>query len=296
MQAILARILTIILMFQTLLGLIGEKYTVYENIRYGEAARDLVTIYVPDGASQREENGCILYIHGGSWTGGEKEDMSPHCKKLAMKGYITATMSYSLCSEDAIGDVTVWTMLDEITQCIAAIKDFSDENNLNITKLATSGYSAGGHISMLYSYSRPRDSAIPLVFTANRVGPSDLTPDAWGEGTSLHLTSMLTGTVLTDEMKESGEVLRLSQEISPVYYVNSRTMPSVFAYAGNDPIVTKGNRESMIRTFENVFGENGNHYRYVFYPLSGHGLLLDPISESKYDQAVYDYCKTYFGY
>ncbi|MBQ7687582.1 MAG: alpha/beta hydrolase [Clostridia bacterium] len=296
MQAILARILTFILMIQSLFSLIGEKYTVYENIRYGEAERALVTVYVPHDAAERGENGCILYIHGGSWTGGEKEDMSPHCKKLAMKGYITATMSYSLCSEEAFGKVTVWTMLDEISQCIAAIKDFSDENDLHITKIATSGYSAGGHISMLYSYSRPEDAAIPLAFTANRVGPSDLTPDAWGEQTSFNLTAMLTGTALTDVMKENGEALRLAQEISPVTYVNGQTLPSVFAYAGNDPIVTKGNRESMLRTFQNVFGENGNNYRYIFYPLSGHGLLLDPISENKYDQAVYDYCKTYFGY
>ena len=295
MQALLARILTIILMFQSFFGLIGEKYTVYENIRYGDAARALVTVYVPHEALQREENGCILYIHGGSWTGGEKEDMAPHCKKLAMKGYITATMSYSLCSEDTFGEVTVWTMLDEISQCIAAIRDFSEENDLHVTKIATSGYSAGGHISMLYCYSRPGDAAIPLAFTANRVGPSDLTPDAWGAQTSYHLTSMLTGTVLTDEMKENGEALRLAQEISPVSYVNGQTLPSVFAYAGNDPIVTKENRESMVRTFEKVFGENGNNYRYIFYPLSGHGLLLDPISENKYDQAVYDYCKTYFG-
>ncbi|MBR5428036.1 MAG: alpha/beta hydrolase [Clostridia bacterium] len=296
MQKILAFILTVLLMFNTLFGMIGEKYVVFENIRYGEAERDLVTLYVPDGAFDREENGCVLYIHGGSWTGGEKEDMAPHCKKLAMKGYIAATMSYSLCSDDTFGDVTVWTMLDEISLCIAAIRDYSDENGLNITKIATSGYSAGGHISMLYSYSRPEDAAIPLVFTANRVGPSDLTPEAWGEGTSYHLTSMLTGTELTAEMKENGEALRLAQEISPVYYVNEGIVPSIFAYAGNDPIVTKGNRESMVRVFEETFGEEGNNYRYIFYPASGHGLLLDPVSENQYDRALYDYCEAYFGY
>lgn len=296
MQNLLALVLTIILMFQSCFGLIGERYSVFKDIRYGDAERDLVTIYVPKSAADREDNGCILFIHGGSWTGGEKEDMSPFCKKLTMKGYITATMSYSLCARDALGDVTVWTMLDEITQCIAAIRDFSEKNDLHITKLATSGYSAGGHISMLYSYSRPEDAAIPLVFTANRVGPSDLTADAWGETTSLNLTSMLTGTKVTEEMRENGEALRLAKEISPVTYVDQNTMPSVFAYAGNDPIVTPGNRESMLRVFETTFGENGNNYRYILYPRSGHGLLLDPVSECQYDRAVYAYCKTYFGY
>ena len=295
MQTLLAFILSIGLMFNTMFGLLSEKYKVYENIRYGDAERDLVTIYVPYSAAGREYNGVILYIHGGSWTGGEKEDMAPHCKKLAMKGYVTATMSYSLCSNGEMNGVTVWTMLDEISACIAAIKDFSDEHELNITKLATSGYSAGGHISMLYSYSRPQDAAIELAFTANRVGPSDMTTEAWGS-MSYGLTSMLTGTEITDEMKENGEAEQLSKEISPVYYVNENTMPSVFCYAGNDPLVTKGNRESMVKVFEETFGENGNNYEYIYYPLSGHGLLLDPISENQYDEAVYKYCETYFGY
>ena len=295
MQKILAMILTIGLMFSTVFGLLAEKYDVYENVRYGEAERDLVTFYVPQSAYGREYNGCILYIHGGSWTGGEKEDMAPFCRKLAGKGYITATMSYSLCSDETFGSVTVYTMLDEISLCIEAIKGFSDEHGLNITCLATAGYSAGGHISMLYSYARPQDAAIELAFTANRVGPSDMTTDAWG-ASAYRLTSMLTGVEITGEMKENGEADRLCREISPVAYVDENTIPSLFAYAGNDPIVTKGNREAMVTTFSEVFGENGNGYDYVFYPLSGHGLLLDPVSEECYYNRLYEYCETYFGY
>ena len=186
-------------------------------------------------------------------------------------------------------------MLDEVTQCIGAIKAYGEQTGLNITKLATSGYSAGGHISMLYSYSRPEESPIPLAFTANRVGPSDMTTAAWGEG-SYSLTSLLTGMPITEEMKQNGEADRLAREVSPVYYVNENTMPSIFAYAGNDPLVTKGNREAMVKAFADTFGENGNGYDYIFYPLSGHGLLLDPLSERAYDKALFRYCETYFGY
>ncbi len=295
MQKILAFILTVGLIFQSMFGFIGYDYDVYQNLRYGDAERDLVTVYVPKTAYRRQENGCILYIHGGSWTGGEKEDMEPVCKKLAMKGYIAATMSYSLCSEEAFGDVTVYTMLDEISACIAALKRFSDEKGLNITMMAPSGYSAGGHISMLYSYTRASDAVIPIVFTANRVGPADMTTAAWGAG-AYGLSSMLTGVRFTDEMIENGEADRLCREISPVYFVNENTVPSLFAYAGNDPIVTKGNRTAMEKVFRDTFGENGNHYKYIFYPLSGHGLLLDPVCEELYYKALYDYCKTYFGY
>ena len=295
MQKMLSVILTAVLMLTTLFGLLGEKYDVYENIRYGEAARDLVSVYVPKSACDREENGCVLILHGGSWNGGEKEDMAPFCKKIAMHGYIAAPMSYSLCDKTEITDVTVFTMLDEITQCIRGIQQFSDEKGLHITKMALSGYSAGGHLSMLYSYARPQDAAIPLVFIANRVGPADMTTAAWGQG-AYRMCEKLVGRELTKEMQESDEADRLCREISPVCYVNEGTMPSIFAYAGNDPIVTRGNRTAMVNKFRETFGENGSGYDYIFYPLSGHGLLLDPASEIKYDKTLFRYCETYFGY
>lgn len=289
MQRMLAIYLTIILAFTSFFGLAGEKYDVYENIRYGKAERDLVTIYVPKSAYQNKSNGCVLYIHGGSWTGGEKEDMAPHCKKVAMQGYITATMSYSLYSDDKFGEVTAFTMIDEIDKCIDAIKKFSDEKKLNINKMATSGYSAGGHLSMLYSYSMPEKSSIELAFTANRVGPSDMSKDVWG---SYSLAQMLAGVEITDDMIKSGEADKIAASVSPVAYVNKNTIPSLFCYAGNDPLVQKGNRKSM----EKVFKESGSEYKYVFFPLSGHGLLLDPVSEMQYYYYLFGYCREYFGY
>ncbi len=290
MQTLLAMWLTLILSFTSVFGLVGDKYKVYENIRYGEAERDLVTIYVPDTAYENETNGCILYIHGGSWQGGEKEDMAPHCKKLAMKGYVTATMSYSLCNDDNFGEVTAFTMIDEVDKCIDAIKAFSDEKGLNITKMATSGYSAGGHISMLYSYSMPEESSIELAFTANRVGPSDMSADVWHG--SYGLASMLAGVKITDEMIASGEADEIAASVSPSAFVTKDSLPSLFAYAGNDPLVTKGNRESIVKAFDDA----GAEYKLVFFPLSGHGLLLDPVSEIQYYNVLYSYCEQYFGY
>ena len=57
-------------------------------------------------------------------------------------------------------------------------------------------------------------------------------------------------------------------------------------------LVQKGNRESMNK----VFDETGAVHEYIFYPLSNHGMLLDPISEITYNRALYGYCEEYFGY
>ena len=291
MQKVLGLLLTIMLMLQTMFGLIGQKFDVYENIRYGEAERDLVTVYVPKSAYDREYNGCVLYIHGGSWTGGAKEDMAAHCKKIAMKGYVAATMSYSLCVNGTATDVTVYTMLDEVGACIQAIKDFGEEKGLNITKLATAGYSAGGHISMLYSYTRPETSPIALAFTANRVGPSDFSTEAWGKA-GPSLARSLAGQKIVEQFTAEGRADEIVAYVSPVTYVTKDSVPSLFGYGALDVVVPAGNRKSILNAFQNA----GATYDSVLYPLSGHGLKLNHITPAarKYTAKLFEYCEKYF--
>ena len=289
LQRIIAVLLSSFSVFSTFIGgLSFEKYDVYKNLAYGEAERNIMDIYVPESAYDNEYNGVILYIHGGSWTGGKKEDMEEKCERFAKKGYITATMNYTLYADGLFGKVTALTMCDEIGKAINRIKAFSDEKELNITKLAVSGYSAGAHLSMLYGFSRGDDSAIELVFTANQVGPSDFHAEVWG---STGLASMLSGIEITQDMTESEkeEVINL---VSPTAYVTKDTVPSILAYGGTDMIVPSGNAERIKAAFENA----GAVHSYILYPLSNHGLGLDPLCEMEYINTVEQYCTEYFGY
>lgn len=290
LQRIIAVILSSFSVISTFLGgLSFEKYDVYENLVYGEAERNIMDIYVPESAYDNEHNGVILYIHGGSWTSGNKEDMAEKCIRFARKGYVTATMSYTLFTNDSFGKVTALTMCDEIGKAIEKIKNFTDEKNLNITKLAVSGYSAGAHLSMLYGFSRADESAIELVFTANQVGPSDFHAEVWG---STGLASSLSGIEITDEMIENGEAEKVINLVSPTAYVTKDTVPSILAYGGTDMIVPSGNAERIKAAFENA----GATHSYILYPISNHGLKLDPLCEMEYINTVEQYCKQYFGY
>lgn len=294
MLQILQRIIAVILSsFSVVSAFVGnlsfEKYDVFEDLAYGEAERNTMDIYVPESAYDNEHNGVILYIHGGSWTSGNKRDMAEKCARFARKGYITATMNYTLYADGLFGKVTALTMCDEIDKAIEKIKAFSEEKKLNITKLAVSGYSAGAHLSMLYGFSRADKSAIELVFTANQVGPSDFHAEVWG---STGLASMLSGLEITAEMKENGEAEKVINLVSPTAYVTKDTVPSILAYGGTDMIVPAGNAERIKAAFENA----GAVHNYILYPLSNHGLGLDPLCEMEYINTVEQYCKDYFGY
>ncbi len=273
----------------TLLG-ITPKYEVFSDIAYSTASeRNVMDIYVPSVAYEKEANGCILFIHGGSWSSGSKDEMLGECVALANEGYITATMSYTLITDDNTDTYSVMTVLDEISLAIDEIKRFSDEKGLNITKMATSGYSAGAHLSMLYSYSRADESAIPLAFAANKVGPSDFTTQAWGEA-GPRIAQMLAGTEITNKYIQEGKEQELIKLVSPVSYINENSIPSLFAYGGKDKIVPIGNGESV----KNAFEESGATYDFILFPLSDHILIFTPFSGTKYNAKLKEYCEKYF--
>lgn len=290
LQRIIAVLLSSVSILTTFLGNLSfEKYDIYTDLVYGEAERNIMDIYVPESAYNNEHNGVILYIHGGSWTSGKKEDMSARCKRFANKGYITATMNYTLYADGLFGKVTALTMCDEIDLAIDRIKSFSEEKDLKINKLAVSGYSAGAHLSMLYGFSRADKSSIELVFTANQVGPSDFHKEVWG---STGLASMLSGIEITEEMISNGKAEEVIKLVSPTAYVTEKTVPSILAYGGTDMIVPSGNAERIKEAFE----KSGAEHSYILYPLSNHGLGLDPLCEMEYNNMVEQYCKNYFGY
>jgi len=266
------------------------KYEVFSDIAYSTASeRNVMDIYVPAEAYEKEENGCILFIHGGSWSSGSKFEMFGECVTLANEGYIAATMSYTLINEDNRDTYSVMTVLDEISLAIEEIKRFSEEKGLNITKMATSGYSAGAHLSMLYSYSRADESAIPLAFAANKVGPSDFTTEAWGEA-GPGIAKMLAGTAITDQYMQQGKEKELIELVSPVAYVNKNSIPSLFAYGGKDNTVPIGNGESVKKAFE----ESGAAYDFILFPLSDHILIFAPFSSVQYNLKLKEYCNKYF--
>ncbi len=287
---ILALYMTIVTVFGSLFGIGSYRtdYKVFSDVVYSDASeRNVLDLYIPQAAYERAENGFILFIHGGSWVSGNKEDKAVVCIEAAAKGYIAATMSYTLCSGKAADTYSVDTVLDEISLAILKVKEFAAEQGIKITKVAPSGYSAGAHLAMLYSYSRADECPVELAFTANRVGPSDFSTEAWGSSGPM-LARTLAGRELAAKLNED-EIIAY---VSPVTYVTKNSVPSLFAYGGLDVVVPAGNRKSILNAFDHA----GAKYDFVFYPLNGHGLKINRITPAakQYSAKLFEYCEKYF--
>ena len=270
----------------------------YQDISYSDAERNVMDIYLPEKSSDRSSYGALMFIHGGSWTSGDKSSEAYLCKKYQEKGYVTASINYHYIDNEN----TISTNMDDITSAIQKLKEFCNENGYNVTNLALHGFSSGAHLATLFSYSCPERSAIPLSFVINMVGPADFNSDTWQEwdydkNTGPGLALLLYGIKnldngiadLTNEKQQE-----IINTVSPIYYINENSIPTICGYAGDgkDGIVPTKNKTL---TFEKLKKHNVKNDCCTFEN-SNHLLMGDmAVREALYNK-VDEYCTTYFGY
>ena len=151
-------------------------------------------MYIPENLDRTLNHNVVLFIHGGAWVSGAKTHVNPYIKEFTKRGYIAATIEYTLLSkasltEDTMDDdtlaknrtISIFRDLDEIDACIYTMKDCLVKLGFTGTlSLVIGGASSGSHLAMLYSYSRGSESAFGAPkFIINAVGPTDIKENVW---------------------------------------------------------------------------------------------------------------------
>ena len=160
---------------------IEEIGNINEGFDYEKNELNIYDLYIPYSATKRKDkyNKIILFIHGGSWIGGKKENMNYLCKYYLKYEFITATMEFNPLKRKSINH-SVFRILDEISATILSIKNYLKNEGFNENKLemAIGGGSSGGHLSLLYAYYF-KENPIPIKFVINICGPVTLELEYW---------------------------------------------------------------------------------------------------------------------
>lgn len=264
--------------------------TVITDIVYDSQKNLKYDLYLPAKAEKDKPVGAMLFIHGGGWTTGRKSEQNYACKRFAKEGYVTATMEYTLFKKGE--KATFFTMLDDIEKCLEHMKMTATANHYPIKKVALSGLSAGGHLSMLYAYSRAKTSPIPIAFVFQHVGPSCFEPGAWPDHPDWDygLTVAGSGVEMSKEDYESGKMADVVKSISPALWIDENTVPTIAAYGGKDELVPTTHAVKIREALET------HHVPHVFilYPNSTHFLCEDPDCAKQYRQAILEFARKYF--
>lgn len=266
-----------------------------ENVSYEENERNLLDLYLPDNYDGKELY-LVLYIHGGAWIEGDKSVYSSTAKSATENfgsyGLAGASISYRYLSPT----VTMEDILDDIQAAVSCIKTKVEEKGFSMSKMLLTGHSAGGHLALLYSYSRADVSAVKPAVAVSFAGPTDLNDmnfyvdNDLGDDMVEMLLSYATGETITKEtMAEHKSAL---DKISPVYYVTEKSVPTIINHGKKDTIVPYSNAV----TLDNKLTQCGVTHIFNIYENSGHGLSDDKATDDKAFDDMLDYISTYMIY
>ena len=258
------------------------------NLVYNKEKNLQYDMYLPKDLKKDAPVRLLLFIHGGAWKEGSRYDVAYACKYYAKHNCVTATLEYSLLAKDH-PEVKIPTMLDEITECIGAIKEKLAAEGYQTSKIALSGVSAGGHLALLYSYSRAEESPIPIAFVFEFVGPTDFCERTLGAKDSAGFISFVTGQKINPEDLNKPEIKKLGESLSPLSFVTEKSVPTICAYGGKDWLVPACHRNALVRALE----KNGVPHVCVDFPNSDHGMGNDPDKAEEFRKAVFSYCEKY---
>ena len=239
----------------------------YEDIVYKTIDDRLLKldIYTP---AKKGKFPALIMIHGGGWRSGNKNMERPMAQRITLNGYVTIPVEYRL-SLEAIYPAAI----HDIKAAIRYIKDNAESYNIDTTKIAIEGESAGGQLAMLVAMTNRIEkfegdksgskststvhAAIDVDGVVNFLAPNSLnTPQTDDSPGAYWLGGIFEKKPL------------IWKEASPIYWVTKNSVPVLFI-ASSVPRFHAG-RDEMI----DLLNQNGIYSESYSIPDSPHSFWL----------------------
>jgi|SRR6478672_11127032 len=229
----------------------------FTNVSYGSHPQQVFDLYLPANRSSASTKTLIL-VHGGGWTGGDKGDMNyvTNIVKQYLPGYAIANMNYRLAST---GNPAFPMQIDDINAVINKLKNTAEYDISD--NFGFIGVSAGGHLSLLYSYAYNSNTNVKMVCSI--VGPTDFTDSNY-----LNNPAMVAAMQSVTGVSYSSNPAYYEQ-LSPLYRATASSPPTILFYGNADPLVPTTQGVNMHARLDQlgVYNEftlyNGGHGDWV---------------------------------
>ena len=250
----------------------------YKDIVYKIAGNDTLKldIYQPKGL--KKPRPVLIFIHGGGWRKGKKEDYLLYLIDFAKRGYITATISYRL-----IPQARYPAAVEDAKCAVRWIRAHAADYLIDPGKMAVIGGSAGGHLALMIGYSsdeRALDGRCSADTVSSRVqavvdlyGPVDLTtPYARTHKTTLSFLG-----------QPYSAIPEIYAQASPSTYITKDDPPTLIFHGSIDELVPVSQSDSLHKYLERA-GVPNEYHRLTWWP---HTMDLA--------KSVNDYCQYYMN-
>ncbi len=222
----------------------------FKSIEYKNANGKLLQLDIYRQKELNEKAPLLVFIHGGGWRSGKRQDYLVYLLDYVEKGFVTATVSYRL-KKDSIYPAAVEDVLDAV--------DFLYQNantyGYDTSRVALVGGSAGAHLAMLagYGWENPQRHKVKAV--VDIYGPVDLTTP-YGQ----------TQFMVTDFIGHSySEKPELYWEASPARYLKEDLPPTLILQGTSDNLLPPSQSDTLhVRL--NRLGVSNVYHRLPLWP------------------------------
>lgn len=149
------------------------------DVAYGSDPKQTMDVYLPP--NRTTNTGVIILVHGGSFIGGDKKELTSQAKYLAASGYAVLNVNYRLVNSAELYNVPRQKQIsnikisDQVTD-MALVVDYAlshaKEWVVSRSRVAMVGHSAGATLSLLYAYNDINTNKVKAV--SNLAGALDL--------------------------------------------------------------------------------------------------------------------------
>lgn len=221
----------------------ADDVTIESNLTYATVGDVKLQLDLAKPATGDGPFPCIVFIHGGGWSGGNRHAYREAIETAAHKGYVAVTVSYRLTQPDPKTGVPKEPFPAQIHDCKAAVRwvrAHAGEYKIDPQKIGVVGASAGGHLSLLVGLTDAKDGlegelgnggqSSRVQAVCNIFGPTDLpvlfqsTPAVFG------LVKALCNGTLEEQPA-------MFKAVSPVTYISKGDPPVLTLHGSDDKLV-----------------------------------------------------------
>lgn len=237
-----------------------KTYRELKNIQYGKAPGDenMMDAFLPKDVPPNAK--VIIYIHGGSWVRGSKEEFPKQLieELVGKRGYLVVSMNYRLVKD---GNNRFPAQIEDVKKAIEVISQNGKRYGYNGNEFALMGGSAGAHLAMLYAYGYDEKKQVKTV--VDLWGPTDLTDKAVrADGTDADK-------IVVNFLGEKDPNAQIAKDASPVYHLTKETaVPTLIFHGGQDPLV----HVSQAYLLDKKLKALGTPVQLEIYPEEKHGM------------------------
>ncbi len=235
---------------------IPENISELKNIEYKNINGKSLQLDIYKLKETTEKLPLLVFIHGGGWKSGKRQDYLVYLLDYARKGYATATVSYRL-KRDSIYPAAV----EDVIDAVDFIFKNGDTYGYDTSRVALIGGSAGAHLAMLsgYGWENSQKSNCPPKRKVKAVvdiyGPVDMT-------TPYAQTQSLVNGFIGYSYNEKPE---LYWEASPAKYLNEY-LPTTLIFQGTSDNLLPPSQSDTLKARLDRLGVTNEYYKLPLWP------------------------------